>query len=88
VDDLHDWHSDEMKALGPEGRGKLISDSVAPRRYSWMTNPDGLQYLHEHALGESPPGSFVPEAPGTKAAQSTAYRDPNWYMRGVPDGDD
>jgi hypothetical protein len=70
ADDPHDWNSDEVKALGPEGRGKLIVDSVAPRNYSWMTNPDGLKYLHEHAIGESPPGSF------TVAGPSRAYNGP------------
>lgn len=41
-DDIHDWDSDEMKALGPEGRGKLIMDQMQPRRYSWLKNPDGM----------------------------------------------
>jgi len=65
MDDLYDWESEEMKALGPEGRGKLIMDQMAPRSYSWLTNVDGLKYLHEHAIGESPPGSFTVARPNT-----------------------
>jgi hypothetical protein len=74
--DLHDWTSDEMKALGPEARGKLIMDSVAPRSYSWMTNPDGQKYLHEHKSGESPPGSFT-VAPGATRHYTGAVADDN-----------
>jgi hypothetical protein len=28
--DLHDWQSEEMKALGPEGRGRLIIMDQTP----------------------------------------------------------
>jgi hypothetical protein len=83
--DLHDWNSDEMKALGPEARGKLIMDSVAPRSYSWMTNQDGLKYLHEHEIGGAPPGSFAVSAPDTMASRTTASRTPLWYMEGSDD---
>lgn len=85
--DGDDDHKERMRHLTPEQRGQLIMDQVAPRRYSSLKNPDGLTYLHDHEIGEAPPGSFGVAAPDTWAAQSTAYRDPSWYMRGVPEDD-
>jgi hypothetical protein len=86
--DGDDEHREKMRRLTPEQRGQLITDQVAPRSYSWLKNPDGMTYLHEHGPGESPPGSapFI-HGPDSMAARTTHGRDPLWYARGVPDDD-
>jgi hypothetical protein len=86
-EDGDDAHRERMRRLTPEQRGQMIMDQIAPRRYSWLKNQDGMTYLHEHEIGEAPPGSFALAATDTMAARSTAYRTPLWYFEGVADDD-
>jgi len=83
--DDDDEHRETMRRLTPEQRGQLIMDQVSRRRFSWLKNLDGVTYLHEHEIGEAPPGSFAPQEPKTMAAQSTAYRTPLRYLDGPDD---
>jgi hypothetical protein len=57
VDDIFegdDDHKEGMRRLTPEQRGKMIMDRAAPRAYSWLTNPDGMPYRHEHEVAGDP----------------------------------